>query len=80
MARSFTKHRRADVDEFDRKLRRFNDSLAHRERRILRELIESALHDDDDTGGYAHLTDEQLFAVLARLLAVDTEKEPVAAT
>jgi hypothetical protein len=81
MARSFTKHRRADVDEFDRKLRRFNESLAHRERRILRELIESALQDDDDdTGGYAQLTDEQLFAALARVLARDAARESVAAT
>ena len=69
MGRSFTKHRRTDVDEFDRKLRRFSESLAQRERRMLRELIEAAIDGDDDTGGYAQLTDEQLFAVLARVLA-----------
>jgi hypothetical protein len=79
MARSFTKHRRVEVDEFDRKLRRFNESLAHRERRMLRELIESALHEEDDSGGYAHLTDEQLFAALARLLASEPENDRVAA-
>ena len=69
MGRSFTKHHRTEVDEFDRKLRRFSESLAQRERRMLRELIQAALHGDDDTGGYAQLTDEQLFAALARVLA-----------
>ena len=69
MARSFTKYSRREADEFDRKLRRFNESLAHRERRMLREIIQSALEAGDDTGGYAQLTDEQIFAALARILA-----------
>jgi len=69
MARSFTKHSRQEVDEFDRKLRRFGESLAHRERRMLRELIESALQGDDDTGGYAQMSDDQLFAALATILS-----------
>ena len=70
MARSFTKYRRQEVDEFDRKLRRFNESLAHRERRMLRELIESALQDEGaETSGFAQLTDDQLFAALTRILA-----------
>lgn len=68
MARTFTTHRRQEVDEFDRKLRRFSESLAQRERRMLRELIESALAGEDDTAGYAAMTDDQLFAALARLL------------
>jgi hypothetical protein len=71
MARSFTKYRRQEVDEFDRKLRRFSESLAHRERRMLREVIESAMTGDDDAAGYAAMTDDQLFAALARLLAPD---------
>jgi len=80
MGRSFTKHRRNEVDEFDRKLRRFSESLAQRERRMLRELIEAAIDGDDDTGGYAQLTDEQLFAVLARVLAgEEQDARPVVA-
>ncbi len=69
MARTFTTHRRQEVDEFDRKLRRFSESLAQRERRMLREMIESALTGEDDTAGYAAMTDEQLFAALAKMLA-----------
>lgn len=69
MAKSYTTYRRPDVDEFDRKLRRFNESLAHRERRMLRDIIESALNGDDDASGYAALSDEQLFAMLASILA-----------
>jgi len=72
MARTFTPYRRTEVEEFDRRLRRFNESLAHRERRMLREIIEAALtDDDDDAAGYAAMTDDQIFALLARLLAGD---------
>lgn len=76
MARTRTKYRKDDVDEFDRKLRRFNESLAQRERRMLRALIEASLEEGDDTSGYAMMTDEQLFAALARWLTA-TEAEPV---
>ena len=69
MAKSHTTYRRPEVDEFDRKLRRFNESLAHRERRMLRDIIEAALSGDDDAAGYASLTDEQVFAALAAILA-----------
>ena len=72
MGRTFTTHRRQEVEEFDRKLRRFNESLAHRERRMLREMVEAALSADDDTAGYAALTDDQLFAALSDLLAGST--------
>ena len=68
MARTFTTYRRQEVDEVDRKLRRFSESLAQRERRMLREVITAALEGDDDTAGYAQMSDEQLFAALARLL------------
>ena len=68
MARTFTTYRRQEVDEFDRKLRRFSESLAQRERRMLRQIITAAMDGDDDTSGYAELTDEQLFAALARML------------
>ena len=69
MARTTTTYRRTEVDEFDRKLRRFSESLAHRERRMLREIIQSALTEDDDAAGFADLTDDELFAALARMLA-----------
>lgn len=69
MAKSHATYRRPEVDEFDRKLRRFNESLAHRERRMLRDIIEAALSGDDDASGYASLTDEQVFAALASILA-----------
>jgi hypothetical protein len=68
MARTTTPYRRTEVDEFDRKLRRFSESLAHRERRMLREMIQAALSEDDDAAGFAAMTDEQLFDALARML------------
>ncbi len=72
MARTRTTYRRDEVDEFDRRLRRFNESLAQRERRMLRELIVAALEGDDDTGGFSQMTDEQLFAALAEHLTDST--------
>ena len=69
MARTQTRYPRQDVEEFDRKLRRFSESLAHRERRMLRSLITAALEDEDDTAGYVELSDDELFAALARMLA-----------
>jgi hypothetical protein len=71
MPRTRTKYRREDVDEFDRKLRRFSESLAQRERRMLREIIAAALADEDDTSGFADLSDEALYVALARLLSGD---------
>ncbi|MGD9893200.1 MAG: hypothetical protein AB7R89_09325 [Dehalococcoidia bacterium] len=71
MARSNTTYRRTEVDEFDRKLRRFSESLAHRERRMLRDIIQAAMSEDDDAVGFADLTDDELFAALARMLAAD---------
>jgi hypothetical protein len=69
MARTTTPYRRAEVDDFDRKLRRFSESLAHRERRMLREIIQAALTEDDDASGFAEMTDDQLFDALVRMLA-----------
>jgi hypothetical protein len=69
MARSNTTYRRTEVDEFDRKLRRFSESLAHRERRMLRDIIQAAMSEDDDAAGFADLSDDELFAALARMLA-----------
>ncbi len=74
MARTMTTYRRQEVDEFDRKLRRFSESLAQRERRMLREIIAAALEEDDDTAGYAALSDEQLFAALARMLTDQSDE------
>lgn len=69
MARTHSrKYRREDVDEFDRKLRRFSESLAQRERRMLRSIIAAALDGDDDTSGYIDLTDDELFKAVGRLL------------
>lgn len=75
MARTTTPYRRTEVDEFDRKLRRFSESLAHRERRMLREIIQSALTEDDDAAGFADLTDDELFAALARMLAAGDDSD-----
>ena len=69
MARTTTTYRRTEVDDFDRKLRRFSESLAHRERRMLRDIIQAAMSEDDDAAGFADLTDDELFAALARMLA-----------
>lgn len=70
MARSRrTTYKRDEVDEFDTKLRRFADSLAHRERRMLREIIAAALENDNDTAGFRALDDDALFAALTRLLS-----------
>lgn len=77
MARTHTrKYRREDVDEFDRKLRRFSESLAQRERRMLRTIIAAALDGDDDTSGYIDLTDDELFDAVVRMLS-DMQVEPV---
>ena len=56
-------YRKEDVEEFDRKLRRFHESLAHKERRMLREIIAAALAEEDvDVGGFLEGEDERLFA------------------
>ncbi len=66
-SRSF---RREDVDEFDRKLRRFHESLAHKERRMLREIIAGALDEEDglDVAGFLAADDDTLFRALATYL------------
>lgn len=62
-ARSF---RREDVEDFDRKIRRFHESLAHKERRMLREMIVSALEEEDmDVSGFAQADDDTIFRALA---------------
>lgn len=64
-------YRKEDVDEFDRKLRRFQESLAHKERRMLREIITAALEEDEedaDVQGYALMDDDALFHALAAAL------------
>jgi predicted DNA-binding protein len=72
MPKTRTTYRREEVDEFEGRLRRFSESLAHRERRMLREIIAAALDDMDDTQGYATMTDDQLFAALRQLLTGTT--------
>lgn len=42
------RHRKEDLDEFDRKLRGFRESLAHKERRMLRQIIAASMENDDD--------------------------------
>jgi hypothetical protein len=62
-------YRRQDVEEFDRKLRRFHESLAHKERRMLREIITAALEEEDeDTSGFANADDEVVFQALYNFL------------
>jgi hypothetical protein len=62
-------HRREDVEEFDRKLRRFHESLAHKERRMLRELITASLEqEDEDTSGFAGASDEVVLQALYNFL------------
>jgi len=73
MPRNRTTYRRDEVEEFEGKLRRFSESLAHRERRMLRSIIAAALEDGDDTAGFLDLPDDALFAALARLLTAETE-------
>lgn len=69
LARSY---RREDVEEFDRRLRRFHESLAHKERRMLREIIAAALADEDmDVAGYLDLSDEEVFRLLFSYLLAD---------
>lgn len=63
-------YRREDVDEFDRKLRGFSDSLAHRERRMLRQMIIDALAEEDmDVAGFLNADDDTLFEALVTRLA-----------
>jgi hypothetical protein len=71
MPRNRTTYRRDEFEEFEGKLRRFNESLAHRERRMLRTIIAAALEDSDDTAGFMDLSDDELFAALARLLTAE---------
>ena len=82
-SKAHARYRREDVDEFDLKLRRFSESLAQRERRMLRSLIAAALEGEDDTSGYLDLPDDELFAALARMLTTveaeaDVTHEPAA--
>ncbi len=61
--------RKEDIDEFDRKLRRFHESLAHKERRMLREIITASLEEEDsDVEGFASLSDEAVLELLRRVL------------
>lgn len=54
-----------EVDEFDRRLRRFHESLAHKERRMLRQLIIDALEEDEgDVSGFATAADEVIFQAI----------------
>lgn len=73
MARTRHNYRKEEVEEFGGKLRHFNESLAQRERRLLRSMIIAALEEENDTGGYQMMTDEQLFAALEQLLTGESE-------
>ena len=61
---------REEVEEFDRKLRRFQESLAHKERRMLREIIAASLEEDDeDVSGFLQTADDDaLFRALVEKL------------
>lgn len=69
-------YRREDVDEFDRKLRRFHESLAQKERRMLREIIASALEEEDgfDVSGFLAADDDTLFRALTTYLTGRAEE------
>lgn len=67
-------YRREDVEEFDRKMRHFNESLAHKERRMLRQMIVDALTDADmDVSGFGELDDAALFNALTTYLLGQAE-------
>ena len=69
-------YRRQDVEEFDRKLRRFHESLAQKERRMLRDMIISALEEEEmDVSGFIHADDETIFRALTEFLMTQTEPE-----
>ena len=69
-------YRRQDVEEFDRKLRRFHESLAHKERRMLRDMIISALEEEEmDVSGFLHADDETILRALTEFLMSQTEPE-----
>ena len=69
-------YRRQDVEEFDRKLRRFHESLAHKERRMLREMIISALEEEEmDVSGFIDADDETILRALTEFLMSQTEEE-----
>ena len=62
-------YRREDVEEFDRKLRRFHESLAHKERRMLREIIINALDEEEmEVSGFLMADDDALFRALTAAL------------
>jgi hypothetical protein len=66
-------HRREDVEEFDRKLRRFHESLAHKERRMLREIITAALEEEEeDVSGFLNASDDAVFQALRAFLLSNT--------
>lgn len=69
MRRSTHPYRREDVEEFDRKIRRFHESLAHRERRMLRDIIIAALEEEDmDVAGFLDVDDETILRALTGYL------------
>jgi hypothetical protein len=66
-------HRREDVEEFDRKLRRFHESLAHKERRMLREIITAALEEEEeDVSGFLNASDDAVLQALRAFLLSNT--------
>jgi hypothetical protein len=71
-------YRKEDVDEFDRKLRRFHESLAHKERRMLREIIAAALEEEEEmeVEGFGHLDDAALLDRLTAMLRGRIAPEP----
>jgi hypothetical protein len=69
-------YRREDVDEFDRRLRRFNESLAQKERRMLRQIIVSALEEDEmEVSGFLNADDDTVFLALRNYLLGQAEGE-----
>jgi hypothetical protein len=69
-------YKREDVEEFDRKLRRFHESLAQKERRMLREIITAALEEEEmDVSGFANADDDTIFrALVSHLLSAATSE------
>jgi hypothetical protein len=69
-------YQREDVEEFDRKLRRFSESLAHKERRMLREIITAALEEEEmDVAAFVNADDDTVFQALFNYLMSMTTSE-----
>lgn len=73
MAKVRSTYKPAEVEEFGRRVRRFHESLAQKERRMLRDIIAASMADDDDVSGFANLSDEDLIALLLKMMSSEEE-------